>query len=127
MNIDTYLATNKTELLSLFSQIYTGRITETLINPSKYTEEEFTKSCCLDAVVSYRRSGKNLDFPIKRPNKITEIDKRLSQELYIITLYEEEVRLGSLKRSGFRYCTVGGYNIPNVPKKKKYLIPPTEM
>ena len=126
MNIDTYLASNKTELLSLFSQIYSGRITETFIDPSKYSEEEFTKSCCLDAVIFYRRSTGHLDFPIKRPAKVTDIDEKLAQELYIITLYEEEVRLGSLKRSGFRYCSVGGYNIPNMPKKKKYIVPPTE-
>ena len=115
MNIDTYLASNKTELLSLFGQIHSGRLLETYINPEKYKESEFTKSCCLDAVLFYRRNGNYLEFPIENPKKATPIDKKIAQELYIITLCEEEVKKGSLKRSGFKYSQVGGYNIPNIP------------
>jgi hypothetical protein len=125
MNIDTYLAANKTELLSLFGQIHYGRLLETYINPEKYKGGEFTKSCCLDTIIFYRRSGMDLDFPIQKPEKITDVDKKLSQELYIITLCEEEVKRGSLKRAGFRYSPVGGYNIPNIPSRKKYIIPPS--
>jgi len=124
MNIDIYLAKHRKELLDLYGQIYSGRILETYINPNAFSDEEFSKSCCLDAVVYYVGQGSELDFPIKKPKNITKDNQTLANELYTIALCEEEVKLGSLKRAGFRYSPINEHDIPNIPNKRKYIIPP---
>ena len=64
MNIESFLSTNKNQLLNLFGQIYSARSLELLINPGNLDDESFLKSCCLDAIYQFRRYGEDLDFPI---------------------------------------------------------------
>jgi hypothetical protein len=122
MNTESFLSTNKNQLLSLFGQIYSGRSLELLISPGKVSSEDFTKSCCLDAIYFFRRNGEDLDFPITKNRPPTDLDKTLAEELYIITLCEDGVKRGNLKRIGQRYSLVDGRDYKNVNCSKKYII-----
>jgi len=126
MNLDDYLSSNKKELLNLFGQAHAARILETFINEKQTEDEDFLKGCCLDAVVAFKYMESDLDYPIDDV-KIKLVDQKIANELYIITLCEEAVKKGSLIRMGCRYQPVIGFDPPNIPKKKKYIIPDTTM
>ena len=122
MNMESFLSTNKNQLLGLFGQIYSGRSLELLISPGKISNETFAKSCCLDTIFFFRRNGEELDFPITKNRPPTDLDKALAKELYVITLCEDGVKKGNLKRIGQRYSLVDGKDYKNVNCSKKYII-----
>ena len=122
MNIESFLSTNKNQLLNLFGQIYSARSLELLINPGNLDDESFLKSCCLDAIYQFRRYGEDLDFPIIKKRPPTDLDQQMANELYAITLCEEGVKNGNLKRMGFRYSVVNGKSYKNIGCSKKYII-----
>ena len=126
MNLDDYLSSNKKELLSLFGQAHAARILETFINDNKKEDEDFLKECCLDAVLAFKYMDSDLDYPVDN-SKLKLVDQKIASELYIITLCEDAVKNGSLIRRGYRYEPVLGFDPPNIPKKKKYIIPDTTM
>lgn len=125
MKIDDFLSSNKYELLSYFGQVHAAKSVELLIDTTKDEDEEFLKKCCLDAVTEFRHGDGEFDFPISKKKESSELDRRIAGELYIITLCEEEVKSGLLKRSGFRYSLVNNNKMPNIPNKKKYIVPPS--
>ncbi len=99
MSAENYLLAHRQELLRIYSEIYSGRQIELVINPST-SEQSFLKECCASALAVHKDHNGIVDFPL--PSIC--IDDNLVDELCSIVLCEDATYEGKLVRNGLKYA-----------------------
>lgn len=122
-NIHDYIEKNRNELLSIYSQIYTGRELELLLD-NKITDNIFNLACCYDTIITHCYYKGHVEFPIVKPQKAAKKDLKLTYELSAIILCEQAVKDGILIRKGLKYSPIDKQIIKTQELKRfgKYII-----
>lgn len=119
MSPDKYVSKYKTDLLKLYSSIYSGIELDSFIRVDLKIPD-LEKIAALLTIISHRLLDSKLIFNVHKI-KVDTYDELAVDELYPIILCEEEVRKGTLVRDGNFYLAKDCQTFQSIPKYKKYI------
>ena len=120
ISAEKYIIKNKLELLKLYSAFHSGLELDIALY-EQIKHEDMQKRACLLAILSHKEKNTDLDFSLDIITKPTRMDMLMAEELFSVTLCEEQVKIGKLSREGDFYITDPSNDFKSIPKYKKYI------
>jgi hypothetical protein len=120
LSAEKYVIKYKIELFKLYSAFYSGLELDIALY-EKTVDQEMQKRACYLAVLSHKNKDFELNFSLDKEVASSKSDVILSDELFSVTLCEEQVKIGNLKRAGDFYISDSSEKFKTIPKYKKYI------